>query len=76
MRYPRLLATQLRASALLAMQYRAEFLIDGFVEVFWMATALVPLYVVFQMRTRVAGWSFGEALIVLGWFTFLSGVLE
>jgi ABC-2 type transport system permease protein len=58
------------------MQYRADFLLDGFVGAFWMATAVVPLYVVFQARTNIAGWSFGEALLVLGWFTFLDGVLE
>jgi ABC-2 type transport system permease protein len=75
-RYLRLLAVQLRASLLLAMQYRADFLLDGFVEVFWMATALVPLYVVFHVRPVVAGMTFGEALIVMGWFTFLQGVLE
>ncbi len=76
MRYLRLLATQLRASLLLAMQYRADFVLDGFIEVFWMATALAPLMVVFRIRPVVAGWTFGEALIVLGWFTFLQGVLE
>src|SRR5579864_4829709 len=76
MRYARLLAIQLRASLLVAMQYRADFLLDGFVGAFWLATAVVPLYVVFQVRTSIAGWSFGEALLVLGWFTFLEGVLE
>jgi ABC-2 type transport system permease protein len=67
---------QLRASVLLAMQYRADFLLDGFVEVFWMATALVPLYVVFRVRPTIEGWTFGDALMVMGWFTFLQGVLE
>jgi viologen exporter family transport system permease protein len=67
---------QLRTSALLAMQYRADFVLDGCIEVFWMATALIPLMVVFRIRPVVAGWSFGEALMVLGWFTFLEGVLE
>lgn len=76
MRYLRLLSIQVRASTLLAMQYRADFLLDGFIEVFWMVTAVVPLYVVFRLRQSVAGWSFGEALMVMGWFTFLQGVLE
>jgi ABC-2 type transport system permease protein len=76
MRYLRLLGTQLRASLLLGMQYRTDFFLDGFVEVFWMATALVPLLVVFRLRPAVAGWTFGEALMVTGWFTFLEGVLE
>jgi ABC-2 type transport system permease protein len=75
-RYLRLLAVQLRASLLLGLQYRTDFFLDGFVEVFWMMTALVPLLVVFRIRPTVAGWSFGEALMVTGWFTFLEGVLE
>jgi ABC-2 type transport system permease protein len=75
-RYLRLLAIQIRASLLLGMQYRLDFLLDGMVEAFWMVTALVPLLVVFRMRSTIAGWTFGEALIVMGWFTFLEGVLE
>jgi ABC-2 type transport system permease protein len=80
-RYARLLGVQLRASLLLAMQYRAEFLLDGFVEVFWMVPAIVPLAVIFNARPSLGGedgeaWSFGEALMVVGWFTFLQGLLE
>jgi ABC-2 type transport system permease protein len=72
----RLLAVQLRASSLLAMQYRSDFVIDAFIEVFWMTTALVPLIVVYGQRPAIAGWSFGEALLVTGWFMLLQGVEE
>jgi ABC-2 type transport system permease protein len=75
-RYLRLLGVQLRVSFVLAMQYRADFLLDGFIEIFWMATALIPLLVVFHLRDVIAGWTFGESLMVMGWFTFLQGVLE
>jgi len=75
-RYLRLLAVQLRISLVLSMQYRADFLLDGFIEIFWMATAIVPLYVVYHLRPSVAGWTFGDSLMVMGWFTFLQGVLE
>ena len=40
---------------------------------FW---SLVPLLVVFGHRPSVAGWSFDEALVVMGWFTLMKGVLE
>jgi ABC-2 type transport system permease protein len=76
LRYARLFGIQLRTSLVLSMQYRADFLLDGFIEVFWMATAIIPLYVVFRVEPSIAGWSFGEALMVMGWFTFLQGVLE
>ena len=58
------------------MQYRTDFVLDGFIEVFWMVTAIVPLYVVFGYRSTIAGWNLGEALMVMGWFTFLGAVLE
>jgi ABC-2 type transport system permease protein len=75
-RYLRLLGIQLRTSLVLSMQYRADFVLDAFIEVFWMATAIIPLLVVFHVRDVIAGWNLGEALMVMGWFTFLQGVLE
>jgi ABC-2 type transport system permease protein len=75
-RYLRLLGIQFRASAAVAMQYRVEFLVEGALAVFWMGWSLVPLLVVFEHRDAVAGWSFEEALVVIGWFTLMKGVLE
>lgn len=75
-RYWRLLGVQLRASSLLALQYRGDFLVEGLISLFWTGTALAPLFVVFERRQAIAGWSFGEALLVIAWFTLLQGVLE
>ncbi|QRK09173.1 ABC-2 family transporter protein [Archangium violaceum] len=76
-RYLRLLGVRLRASSLLAMQYRGDFLIDGLISIFWTATTLVPLFVVFQAQQQnIEGWTFGESLLVIGWFTLLQGILE
>lgn len=75
-RYLRLFGVQLRASSLLAMQYRGDFLIDGAISLFWTATALAPLFVVYRETWSIPGWSFGEALLVIGWFTLLQGILE
>lgn len=75
-RHARLLGTQLRLSFVLAMQYRWDFFLDGLMSVFWTLISLVPLYLVFQHRPVIAGWSYGEALIVVGWFTLLDGVLK
>ena len=41
-----------------------------------MGVTLVPLLVVFGKRGEVAGWSFPEMLLVLGWFVLLKGFLE
>ncbi|ACL63786.1 protein of unknown function DUF990 [Anaeromyxobacter dehalogenans 2CP-1] len=75
-RYLRLLAVQFRASAAVAMQYRVEFLVEGALALFWTGWSLVPLLVVYGSRDAVAGWSFDEALVVMGWFTLMKGVLE
>ncbi|MGO8995898.1 MAG: ABC transporter permease [Polyangiaceae bacterium] len=75
-RYLRLLALQLKVSFVLAAQYRVDFLLDGAIEVLWTSTALAPLLVVFGLRTEVAGWRFGDALVVVGFFTLLQALLE
>ena len=76
MRHLALLWFQLRTSLVLAAQYRADFAVEGIVELFWTLTTLVPLWVVYGHRPTIAGWSFGEALLVTGFFTLLSGILE
>jgi len=75
-RYARLFAVQLRASVLLTLQYRLDFFVSAVMSLFWMATALVPLLVLFQQRESVAGWTWPEALVVVAWFSILKGVLE
>lgn len=75
-RYLRLLGIQLRASMALSLQYRVEFLGTGLLALFWTGWSLVPLLVVFGSRSRVAGWTFEEALVVMGWFTLVKAVLE
>ena len=76
MRLLRVVRAQLRASLALALQYRLEFAVEGLLALLWMAVTLVPLLVVFGARGTVAGWTFAEMLVVLGWFVALKGVLE
>ena len=76
MRHLRLLAVQFRASLQTSMQYRAEFLVQGAMAFFWMAWAVVPLLVVYGRRDVVAGWDFDAALVVMGWFLGMKGILE
>lgn len=75
-RHLTLLREQLRISLVMAMQYRWDFMLDGLMSFFWAVTALVPLYLVFAERPVIAGWRYGEALLVVGWFTLLDGVLR
>ncbi len=75
-RYLRLLGVQLRASSLLALQYRVEFVSQGALALFWSAWSVLPLLVVYGHRPTVSGWSLEGALVVMGWFLVMKGVLE
>ncbi len=75
-RYASLLGVQLRASFLLLARYRVDFFVNALMAMFWTATAIVPLLVLYGDRKTVAGWTWPEALIVVGIFTALKGVLN
>ena len=75
-RYLALFRVQLAISALTAMQYRTDFVVRGLIAILWMSVTLAPVLVVFGVRRTVAGWSFPESLVVVGWFTLLHAVLE
>lgn len=75
-RYARLLAVQMRISGSLALQYRFDFFLEGALALFWLAITLVPLLVVYARRESVAGWTYPEALVVVGWFSVLKAVLD
>jgi ABC-2 type transport system permease protein len=76
MRYLQLVGVQLRVSAAAAMQYRANFLIEGVMSIGWMALTLLPLGVVFSGRQYVAGWDAPSALIVMAYFIGVRAVIE
>lgn len=75
-RHLRIVRANLRVSLLLALQYRAELWVDAVLSLFWTATAILPLALVFEERSSIAGHTYPEALVVLGVFTALQGVLE
>jgi ABC-2 type transport system permease protein len=74
-RYLQLFAIQARASLLLALQYRLDFFLQFGIAIFWSVSTLVPLWVLFSQRPGVAGWTWPEALVVVGFFLALKGVL-
>jgi ABC-2 type transport system permease protein len=76
LRYVRLLGIQVRASLAVAAQYRVEFLVSGALSILWTLLALVPLLVLFRDRQSVAGWTYPEMLVVMGWFGLVKGILE
>ncbi len=74
--YARLAAVQALAALATAMQYRADFLVQGATSAYWLGWNLVPLLVLYDDRPTVAGWSFGAALVVMAMFVITRGILE
>jgi ABC-2 type transport system permease protein len=75
-RYASLLKVQARTSASLAMQYRFDFVFKALMSMFWLVVTLIPLMVVFRQKHTMVGWTYPEALVVIGWFVLLKGILE
>lgn len=75
-RYLRLAVVQLRISASSAMAYRADFIVEGVMAIVWMALTLLPLVVLYQERSSVAGWDAPSALVVIAYFMAVRAVLE
>jgi ABC-2 type transport system permease protein len=63
-------------SVTLGAQYRWDFLVQGGLSLVWTALGIVPLYVALHNRPPVEGWDYEQALVVVGWFTLLKGVLD
>ncbi|HTJ44348.1 MAG TPA: ABC-2 family transporter protein [Kofleriaceae bacterium] len=75
-RYLRLFGVQVRASLQTVMQYRADFFVQGAMSLYWLGWNLLPLFILYEDRTAVAGWDFPSALVVIAWFVILRGILE
>ncbi|MBE2251404.1 MAG: ABC-2 family transporter protein [Myxococcus sp.] len=73
-----LLSVQLKASAMLALAYRLDFVLDLVIGLFWTVAAVLPLFVVYggPASRGVPGWSFGETLLVVGCFITLQAVID
>ena len=75
-RYARLFWTQVRASLLLAMQYRYDFLIDGVISVLSVIPVILPIFVIFEDRPMIVGWTLAESLLVVAWFITLDAIID
>lgn len=75
-RFLRLAVVQARISTSSAMTYRSDFLLQGFMELVWISLVLLPLFILYDKRTEVAGWDEPSALVLMAYFIGLRGVLE
>ncbi|RME43854.1 MAG: ABC transporter permease [Deltaproteobacteria bacterium] len=65
-----------QVSLLTALQYRANFMIEGGMALFWLVWNIAPVVLVFLAKPVIAGWHLMEAMLVVGWFLVLQAILE
>lgn len=72
----RIARTSARVSLMTSLQYRVDFVVEGFMSLFWLTWNLMPLLVLYGARDRVAGWDAPSALVVIGMFVVLRALVE
>lgn len=75
-RYARILAICWRASVAEQLEYRSNLLASVLMSGFWLAWAAVGVSVFFRFTGEVAGWSYGEVLVVVGLFFAVNGLRQ
>ncbi|HEV8321319.1 MAG TPA: ABC-2 family transporter protein [Myxococcota bacterium] len=73
----RALGAGTRVAVMIALQYRASFVGEAAMALLWIFWMVVPLFVVFRYTASgIDGWTYDEALLVVGCFITLQGILE
>jgi ABC-2 type transport system permease protein len=75
-RYLHVLSAMLALAFKRAVQYRSEFFVEGASTLLMIAVQLVPVFVLFRQREQVAGWTYNEMLVLLGWYLMVRSVLD
>lgn len=76
MRYLRLLKTFYKNAIVAELEYRANFFVNIVTNLFWLSWAIIGLQVFFNHTDRIGGWTYDEALVVIGVFNVASGFME
>jgi ABC-2 type transport system permease protein len=75
-RYVRLLSTFYKNAFLAELEYRANFVVNVLMSGFWLFWSVVGLQVYFGHTERIGGWSYDEALIIVGMFHLANGYMQ
>jgi ABC-2 type transport system permease protein len=75
-RYPRLLSIFWRSTFAVELEYRANFVANAFLSLFWTAWAALGVRVFFRFSETVAGWTYRELLVVVGMFFSINGLRQ
>jgi ABC-2 type transport system permease protein len=70
------IAAEVRVALMLALRYRITFLAESVMALGWIVWTVAPLVVVFRHRPEVAGWTENDALLVMGFFLTIEGLLS
>lgn len=75
-RYPRLLGIFWRSTFTVELEYRANFIANAALSLFWTVWAALGVRVFFRFSERVAGWTYRELLVVVGMFFAINGLRQ
>ncbi len=75
-RYAHILAVCWRAAVAQQLEYRADLAAKTLTSAFWLAWAAVGVSVYFRFTGSIAGWSYGEVLVVVGLFFTVNGIRQ
>jgi ABC-2 type transport system permease protein len=76
MKYIRIISLLMGASLSVQLEYRANFTVNLIETALRLMGSVLALSILFGDGKVVAGWSFTEALVVLGIFTFFDGLIS
>lgn len=75
-RYAHVLAVCWRAAVAQQLEYRADLVAKTLMSAFWLAWAAVGVSIYFRFTGDIAGWSYGDVLVVVGLFFALNGARQ
>ena len=75
-RHLRIISQLLKTSVESQAQYRVDFVAQLILAFFWAAWNVGPLWLVFELRDTVAGWTRPQAMLVMSAFLMLKAFLE
>ncbi len=75
MRYLKLFILFLKNNLLVELEYRANFVVQVIMSAFWSAITVSGAVVLFARTDDIGGWSFDQALVIIGLYEFIGGIV-
>jgi len=76
MRYLRLLVQFLKANLLVELEYRANFLVQSVMGVFWAGIGFLSVALFYSHTDQLGGWSYAQAMVIVALFTLTNSVIH